>query len=307
LPSRSASKNLSGAGIARGRGLAIDAVEVRIQFGGGLTKVLALYSLLAMTFTSAGLRAQTSPSAPQPGNSQSQTQPASPAQQGEAKSQAPSHTNPPAKPPPIPSAGDPFFAPIAISPEKQSLRQRFKDYAVVTFGPRALVNPAISAALLMARPPREYPHYWRDGAGAFGRNYGGDLARAASLQAGRFFTAAFLNEDFRYRPSASHNFLLRGAHAVRFTFVDKSASGQNRFALANFAGAAAGGFVGQLYLPRPYNDLSHAEVRAALVFGTLAGQNLLREFAPDINVVTRKLHLPFPRIPIPAWWTTRKN
>jgi hypothetical protein len=129
----------------------------------------------------------------------------------------------------------------------------------------------------------------------------------ASLQAGRFFTGAYLEEDFRYRPSASHNFLVRGAHAVRFTFIDKSASGQNRLALANFAGAATGAFVGRLYLPRPYNDLSHAEVRAAELFGTLAGQNLLREFAPDIDVVTRKLHLPFPHIPIPGWWTARKQ
>jgi hypothetical protein len=170
-----------------------------------------------------------------------------------------------------------------------------------------LVGPALSAALLMARPPREYPHDWRDGGGAFGRNYGGDLARVACLQAGRFFTGAYWQEDFRYRPSASRNPLVRSAHAVAFTFVDKSASGQNRLALANFAGAAAGGFVGQLYLPRPYNNLSHAEVRAAELFGTLAGQNLLREFAPDIDVVTRKLHLPFPRIPIPGWWARRKD
>lgn len=187
------------------------------------------------------------------------------------------------------------------------MKQRFSDYAVVTFGPRALVAPAFSSLILMAHPPIDYPHHWRDGGGAFGRNYGAFLARASSLQAGRFFTGAALQEDFRYRPSVSRNFLLRSAHAFGFTFVDKSASGQNRLALANFAGAVAGGFVGELFLPAPYNSLHYAGVHTAELFGTLAGQNLLREFAPDIDRVTRRLHLPFPRIPIPPWWVPRRN
>ena len=262
---------------------------------------------MGMTFTGAWLRAQAPPSAPAPATSKDQAQSAPRAQPEKTKSQAKSQTNPPSKAPPIPSAGDPFFAPVAISLGKQSLKERFIDYAVVSFGPRALVGPALSAAILMARPPREYPHEWRDGGGAFGRNYGGDLARVASLQAGRFFTGAYLQEDFRYRPSASRNLLVRATHAVAFTFVDKSASGHNRIALANFAGAAAGGFVGQLYLPPPYNNLSHAGTRTAELFGSLAAQNMLREFAPDINAVTRRLHLPFPRIPVPAWWVPRKS
>ncbi len=207
----------------------------------------------------------------------------------------------------MPLAGDPFFAPVAISLGPQSLKERFEDYAVVTFGPRALFAPSFSALILMAHPPKDYPHYWRDGGGAFGRNYGAFLARASSLQAGRFFTGVALHEDFRYRPSASHNFLLRSAHAIGFTFIDKSASGQNRLALANFAGAAAGGCVGELFLPAPYNSLHYAGVHTAELMGTLAGQNLLREFAPDIDAVTRKLHLPFPRLPIPGWWVPRKN
>lgn len=264
-----------------------------------MSKVFTILFALGMVARGMWLNAQSSPSAPSPAGSKDQAQPAKPAQPAKTKPQRP--------PPPIPTAGDPFFAPVAISLGQQTMGQRFSDYAVVTFGPRAVVGPALSAALLMARPPHGYPHDWRDGGGAFGRNYGGDLARAASLQAGRFFTGAFLQEDFRYRPSASRNPLARSVHAIAFTFVDKSASGQNRLALANFAGAAAGGFVGMLYLPPGYNNVSHAGVRTAVLFGSLAGQNLLREFAPDIQDLTNKLHLPFPRIPVPGWWTRRKN
>lgn len=89
---------------------------------------------------------------------------------------------------------------------------------------------------------------------------------------------------------------------MAFTFVDKSDFGHNRIALSNFLAAGAGGFVGNLYLPAGFNNLSHAETRTAFRFGELAVNNLLREFGPDIMKLTRGRHIPFPRIPIPAWW-----
>ncbi len=284
-----------------------------------MTKATAILAFVGMGICAAAA-GQSSPAAPPAGNSTSQSSNQSssqgtktPAQPGQSNSKAASQSKPQtqtssqAQPRHIPLAGDPFFAPVAISLGPQSLKERFEDYAVVTFGPRALVGPAFSSLILMAHPPKDYPHYWRDGGGAFGRNYGAFLARASSLQAGRFFTGTALHEDFRYRPSPSHNFIVRGAHAIAFTVVDRSALGESRLALANFAGAAAGGFVGRLYLPAPYNSLHYAGIHTAEMFGTLAGQNLLREFAPDIDALTRKLHLPFPRIPVPGWWVPRKN
>lgn len=206
--------------------------------------------------------------------------------------------------PPIPAAGDPLYAPLASG--RQTLNQKLMDYAIITIGPRALVGPALSSAITMARPPSGYPRDWTDGAGAFGRNYGSILARNASLRTGRFLTGALLHEDFRYRPSTSKNPVVRSFHAIGFTFVDKSDSGHSRIALANFVGAASGGFVGQLYMPHGYNDLSHAESDTVRLFAGFAAQNLLREFAPDIRKVSRKLHVPFPRIPVPEWWTPRQ-
>jgi hypothetical protein len=53
-------------------------------------------------------------------------------------------------------------------------------------------------------------------------------------------------------------------------------------ALSNFVGAAAGGFVGNTYLPNGFNDVTHAGQRATMRFGTLAAGNLFREFAPQM-------------------------
>jgi hypothetical protein len=203
---------------------------------------------------------------------------------------------------PVAPAGDPLYAPVANSRVPQSFHQRFMDYAIVTFGPRTLFAPAVSAAIRIANPPSTYPSDWRMGAGAFGRNYGNALAAGASMETGRFLTGALLHEDFRYRPSTSKNPLARSFHALAFTFVDKSDAGRNRVALANFVAAGAGGFAGNLYLPAGFNNLSHAETRIAASFGSLAAQNVLREFIPDLLKTTRKFHAPFPRIPVPAWW-----
>ncbi len=224
-----------------------------------------------------------------------------------ANGQNPSPVSTPTTPkprttPPVPAAGDPLYAPVATSRMPQSLHERFMDYAIVTVGPRSLFIPPIYAAIRMADPPAEYPRDWRQGAGAFGRNYGNALAARTSLETGRFLTGALLHEDFRYRPSTSKNPFARSFHALAFTFVDKSDSGHNRIALANFAGAGASGFVGNLYLPAGYNDLSHADTRVAIAFGGLAAQNLLREFTPDLLRTTQRWHTPFPRIPLPQWW-----
>ncbi len=227
-----------------------------------------------------------------------------------AQTDAPDQTSSPSSQPPadylpVPRIGDPFFSPLGTS-GPQTFHQRFMDYTVLTFGPRSLVTPVFGAAFSMLNPPSGYPRAWKDGGEAFGRNYAARLAQHSSEQTARFITAAVLHEDFRYRPSTSKNPLLRSVHALAFTFIDKSDSGANRVAFSNFAAAAASGFTPNLYLPAGYNTTSRAETRMAIAFGALAAQNLSREFAPDLFHLTRKLRLPFPRIPVPDWWTPLK-
>jgi len=202
----------------------------------------------------------------------------------------------------VPAAGDPLFAPVAVSDRAETLPEKFMDYAILTCGPRALIAPAFAAGIRMANPPDAYPRAWRDGMGAFGRDYANALAIRSSIDTGRFLTGAVLHEDFRYRPSTSRNPLARAFHALAFTIIDRSDSGHARIAFSNFAGAGAGGFIGNLYLPAGFNNLSHAETRTAIAFGGLAGQNLLREFEPDIERLAHRLHLPPPGFPVAAWW-----
>jgi len=185
-------------------------------------------------------------------------------------------------------AADPAPAPIAHAGNAGiGLDGKFGYYMSETFlNVSALTAPAFRAGLRMANPPGKgptlYPPEWRQGAEAFGRNYGDAVAERVSFQTARFVTGVIVREDPRYVPSTSRNVLARSLHALSFTFVDRSDSGHPMPALSNFAGAAAGGFIGSAYLPAGFNNVTHSGQRATIRFGFAAGGNLFREFAPQM-------------------------
>jgi len=177
--------------------------------------------------------------------------------------------------------------PSRANPNWFNLKQKFGYYMTETYlNPGGLIAPAVRAGIRMANPPgqgaTQYPPEWRQGAEAFGRNYGDAFAERVSFQTARFVTGAITREDPRYRPSVSHNVFARSIHAIGFSLIDRSDSGHRMPAFSNFVGAAAGGFVGNAYLPAGFNDVTHAGQRATLQFGFFAAGNLFREFAPQM-------------------------
>jgi hypothetical protein len=180
-----------------------------------------------------------------------------------------------------------------------TIQDKFVIYAHKSFGPPALILPAFGAGLGMVNPPSKYPKEWKDGAGAFGRNYGYRLADRTSRNTGQFLTGALLREDPRYLRSASTNPFARTVHALVFTIFDKTDSGRTTFAASNFAAAAAGGFVGMGILPHGYNDITHAEQHMASEFLQIGIGNVLTEFEPQWGPWAKKLRIP--KL-LPGWW-----
>jgi hypothetical protein len=191
-----------------------------------------------------------------------------------------------------------LFLPVKTA-QLPSFADKFTIYVHQTFGPPAVIVPAFTAGMALANPKSHYPREWKDGAGAFGRNYGDALAIVGSQRTARFLTGVALHEDPRYVRSASKNPLARTAHALAFTFIDRTDSGRSTIAFSNFAGAAAGGFVGSAYLPHGYNDLTHAEQRMAAQFASIAIQNIAAEFQPQWGPLVRKLRI---NKILPEWW-----
>ena len=139
-----------------------------------------------------------------------------------------------------------------------SVGEKFSYFEERVFGPRALVMSSIGSGIRMLHPPSQYPPEWRTGTAAFGRYMGDRYARHAAEGTARFAASALLHEDPRYQRSASSAFFPRLAHALGCTFSDRTEGGRRTVAVSNFAGAAAGGFVGNAYLPDGFNDTRHA-------------------------------------------------
>jgi hypothetical protein len=151
------------------------------------------------------------------------------------------------------------------------------------------LGPAAEAAAVMASPPKAYPLDWRQGAAAFGRNYGAVLGRVQTAEFSRFVGGVVLREDPRYYPSPNRNAVRRVIFALAFTLADHSDSGHTRPAFANLIGATAGGFVGDAYLPGNYTDLRHAGVRTGIQMASFAIRNMTDEFAPELTKLTNAL------------------
>jgi hypothetical protein len=180
-----------------------------------------------------------------------------------------------------------------------TIQDKFRIYARKSFGPPAVILPAFGAGLGMLNPPNKYPKEWKDGADAFGRNYGYRLADRTSRNTAQFLTGALLHEDPRYLRSTSSNPFTRTVHALAFTIFDKTDSGRTTFAASNFAAAAAGGFVGMGILPNGYNDITHAEQHMASEFLQIGIGNVLTEFEPQWGPWAKKLRIP--KL-LPGWW-----
>lgn len=155
-----------------------------------------------------------------------------------------------------------------------------------------LIGPLLTAVPEFANPPAGYPTQWRKGPAAFGRFYGDALALETAQQTSRFLAGLALHEDLRYYPAASRNPLRRALHAITFAAFDRSDSGRMTLAASNFLGAAAGGFVGNAYLPRGYDDTSHAVTRMGIQFGFIVAENLVNEFRPELRQMRKALRLP---------------
>jgi hypothetical protein len=193
----------------------------------------------------------------------------------------------------------PTLPPGLVARVPLTTQDKLHIYIHGTFGPPSVILPAFKAGISMANPKTAYPADWKDGASAFGRNYGYEVASRTSRNTAEFLTQVIMHEDPRYLRSTSTNPLTRTAHALVFTFVDKSDSRKTMIAYSHFTGAAAGGFVGTGILPDHFNDVTHAEQQMATGVASFAIGNLLNEFEPQWGPWAQKLRIP--KI-LPAWW-----
>ena len=193
-----------------------------------------------------------------------------------------------------------------FSKDPMTVVQKFSFFEKPVFGPREAILTSFTAGFRLLTPPDAFPREWRQGMGAYGRNVGDHYARHAARATASFAAAALLHEDVRYHPARSTSFVGRFAYALGYTLVDRTDGGRLTPAISNFAGAMAGGFVGNAYMPDGFHDTTHAGQRALGIMGGMAIKNLAEEFGPDLARIARKLGIPTGgKIPVPEWWTSK--
>jgi hypothetical protein len=79
-----------------------------------------------------------------------------------------------------------------------------------------------------AKPAKQYPKEWKDGADGFGRLYGARVATITSRRTAAFLTDVALHEDPRYLRSTSATVFARTAHALVFTVLDTGIPSRDR-------------------------------------------------------------------------------
>jgi hypothetical protein len=185
-------------------------------------------------------------------------------------------------------------APTSVQPRgvgSLSVRVKLLCYAKVSYSAGSFIWPGVAASKKMILPPQTYPSEWKQGIFGFGRNYGDALANDTANRGAKYASAILLHEDTRYWPSADKSVFRRVIYAISFALVDRSDSGMRRLAVSNLAGAAAGGFVGNAYLPRGYDDVTHAGQRSAIQLAESPLPNLVCEFTPEFRAALTLAHL----------------
>ena len=133
----------------------------------------------------------------------------------------------------------------------------------------------------MAPPPKVYPDDWRQGMGAYRRNFSAVLGRIQAAEFGRFVVGVALREDPRYCPSPNPAIGAKIVHAIRFTLIDRSDSGRRRPAFTNLIGATTRRFIGDAYLHGDYSNLRHAGERTGVEMGTFAAGMYSTSLGPN--------------------------
>lgn len=168
----------------------------------------------------------------------------------------------------------------------------------VSYSTESLIWPGVGASKKMIFPPQAYSSEWRAGFGAFARNYGDVLVNNTANRDAKYLSAIIFHEDTRYWTCSDKRIVPRVLHLIVFSLVDKSDSGKNMLAISNLFGAAAGGFIGNAYLPQGYANVTHAGQRSLIELAESPLPNLACEFTPEFRTLMNLVHLPFLNKPL---------
>jgi hypothetical protein len=169
----------------------------------------------------------------------------------------------------------------SAQPAEKTRHPYRSEYVKHTFGKRAAVYTGASAGLQQLR---NSPHEWGQGGAGFGKRIGSAFGQHIIKNSIQYPIAAFRHEELGYRPSGKKGFGPRLGYALTSTVIThKTTTGKKTVAAGRISGAMGAGFISRVWQPARLHTFSSGAASGGIMLGVDAGNNVVREFWPEIR------------------------
>jgi hypothetical protein len=180
-----------------------------------------------------------------------------------------------------PLRGQSFGTPLATAPYVPlSVGEKAKIHGNRIISPTSFAKSAFMAGI---NHWQNTPEEWGQGMEGYGKRLGHKLATRGFENSIGFLVAAPLHQDPRYFRSGETGFLRRSGHAMKSTFVTRTDSGGQTFAVWRFAGNYGAQFISNHWRPERQTGTGDTLIRGTISVGYDMGSNWFKEFWPDIR------------------------
>jgi len=169
----------------------------------------------------------------------------------------------------------------AAQPAEKAQHPYRSRYVKDTFGKRAAIRAGASAAVQQLR---NSPHEWGQGGKGFGKRVGSAFGQHVIKNSIQYPIAAIRHEELGYRPSGKKGFGPRLGYALTSTVIThKTTTGKKTVAAGRISGAMGSGFISRAWQPARLHTFSSGAASGGVMLGVDAGNNVVREFWPEIR------------------------
>ena len=178
----------------------------------------------------------------------------------------------------------PLVSPTALQPgtlpSPETAEEKFARAFRHTFSPRSLAN---RAALAGVDQFFDSPEEWPQGMEGYGMRFGSRMGRMAVRNFIVAGSDVALGLDQRYDRCTCTGTKSRSGHAIRRVFVARTDHGGEAFNVSRMLGAYGTPMLTDQWNPDRLNTWGHHFTSGTSYLGWEVGQNLLREFWPEIR------------------------
>jgi hypothetical protein len=167
-------------------------------------------------------------------------------------------------------------------PATESAERTPGQYAKHEVGPKPVAMVGVGAAINQGtNTPRE----WGQGAAGFGKRFASGFAKHIVHKGIQYSVARMLHEELSYRPSGKHGFGPRMKYALMGVVVTHKTNGNHGRTVnaGEISGAVGSGLISRLWQPASTRTVAAGFTSAGITLGVDAGQNVVREFWPEIR------------------------